>query len=140
MGGYAIEEAQRALAPLSAGPGDTLRQLVRELYVSGLPLNSHSNVLEAAHVAKPSPGYLLGFTVNNTKSSAQYLLIFDATTAPVSNQVPVTSFTVAASSSLSVYFNTPGRSFRYGIVVANSSTADKLTAGSADCFFDVQYI
>jgi hypothetical protein len=140
VGGYAIEHAEDPTRPFIQSPGETIKQLVQELYISGLPLNIHSNVLESARMVKSSPGYLLGFTVNNTKASAQYILLFDSAVAAVSNQVPCTSFTVAASTSLSVYFNTPGRAFLQGIAIANSSAADKLTAGSADCFFDVQYI
>ena len=139
MGEYAIQEAQEGLGD-AGSPGAGLRGLIRELFISGLPLNVHSNVLAADIVVKPRPGYLLGMTVNNTNAAAQYVLLFDAATLPADGAVPCTSFTVPASSHLAVYFNTPGRAFLTGIVACNSSTADSKTIGSADCFFDAQFI
>ena len=86
-------------------------------------------------------GYLrvYGFTVYNSKTSAQYILVFDASSLPIDTKVPLFALPVAASSQVSAYYGAPGRIFRQGLVLCNSSTDTTKTIGSADCFFDVQY-
>jgi hypothetical protein len=139
VGEYLIERATGATGGLQS-PAENLRVLIRELYDAGLPLNFHSQALTASIVVKPTAGYLLGLTVNNTKASAQYLLLFDSATLPADGAIPCTSFTMPASSHLAIYFNTPGRAFQTGISACNSSTSATKTIGSADCFFDAQFI
>jgi len=58
---------------------------------------------------------------------------------PANGAVPVAVFTVATVANLAVNW-IPGRTFRRGIVICNSSTGPTLTIGAADCFFDAQYV
>lgn len=106
-----------------------------------LPLSAYSSAL-ASHLAVTLQQAVacLGFTVLNTNALAQYILVFDADTLPGSGAVPVVTFTVAGADNLGVAWTPYGRRFEAGIVLANSSTAASLTIGSADCWFDVQYV
>lgn len=106
---------------------------------SNLPLNIHSNALAASITVKSGQGILYGFTVLNTNSSAQYVQVFDARTLPAEGIVPVVVFKVNGADDKGVQW-LPGRTFRQGIVLCNSSTPDTKTIGAADCFFDVQFV
>ena len=108
-------------------------------YMALEPLNIHSNVYEASRVVKTGPGILYGFTVYNSKSSAQFVQLFDAGTLPADGAIPVWTATVAATSNLGVNW-LPGRTFTTGIILCNSSTGPTKTIGAADCFFDAQYL
>tara|TARA_R110000868_G_scaffold68692_3_gene203111 strand:- start:100 stop:336 length:237 start_codon:yes stop_codon:yes gene_type:complete len=77
--------------------------------------------------------------VYNSKGSAQFIQIHNATALPADASVPVAVYTVAASSNLTIDFGNRGRTNSVGIVVCNSSTGATKTIGSADCWFDVQY-
>lgn len=114
--------------------------IVRELHATGLPLNSRSNVYENARRAKSGPGLLFGFSAYNSKNAAQFIQVFDKQDAPASGDVPDAVFTVATIAHLAVSYIFPGRFHKYGIWVVNSSTGPTYTAGSADTFFDVQYV
>jgi hypothetical protein len=103
-----------------------------------LPDNKRSNAL-AKSIVIAGAHELFGFTVNNTNAAAQYILVFDRAVLPSNGAVPDVSFTVSASLDKGVQW-LPARKMLEGIVIANSSTADSLTIGSADCFFDVQYL
>jgi len=107
--------------------------------VTGLPVSASSTALSQFLVVKAGPGTLYGFSVFNSKASAQFIQVFDQTSAPTSGQVPVFVATVGASSNLGVYWGSVGRWLNIGIVIANSSTSATQTAGSADCWFDAQY-
>jgi hypothetical protein len=118
--------------------------LVRELHVSGLPLNSHSNVAEAARLIKPQPGLLFGFSVITSNATAQFIQVHDSQAAPASGAVPVACFqinggAISTGDHLAISYIFPGRFFQHGIWLANSSTMATLTAGSADCLFDAQF-
>ena len=80
-----------------------------------------------------------GFVVYNTKASAQYLNVFDASELPADNAVPAFSWALAANSGVQLNFTSAGRHFPVGLVLCNSSTDTKKTLGAADCLFDVQY-
>ena len=101
--------------------------------------NASSVALAASRVIKNARGRLINLTVCNTKASAQYIQLHDATALPADTAVPACVMTVAASSSLDIDWTISGRDFINGIVVCNSSTAATKTIGSADCFFDAQY-
>lgn len=104
-----------------------------------LPQNISSNILEASRFVKSGPGKLYGFTVYNSKTSAQFILIFDRASLPADGAVPACVFTVAASSNLPIQW-IPWRTFGTGCVMCNSSTANTKTIGSPDCWFDVQFV
>ena len=121
------------------------RQIIKEMMISGLPLNASSNVAAVSLQVKPAPGLLFGFSVHTSKATAQFIQVHDSMAAPGSGAVPVAVFqingaAVATGNDLSVSYIFPGRFFKYGIWLANSSTATTLTAGSADCFFDAQFV
>ena len=102
--------------------------------------NVTSTAYEASHVIKNAPGTLYGLSGYNSKSSAQFILLFNSTTVPVDTTAAVYVITIPAQSNFSVDFGVYGRPFSIGIVVSNSSTSPTKTIGSADCFFDAQII
>jgi hypothetical protein len=104
----------------------------------GLPRNGTSARLEAAHVALGGEGRVFGFTVYNSNATDQFILVFDRSTIPSNGATPDLIFAVGAKDNLLINW-IPGRWFRSGCVLCNSSTDSTLTAGSADCLFDVQY-
>lgn len=115
-------------------------QLLAEFHAAGLPLNTRSNVYENARQVKSGPGYLFGISVYNSKGSGQFVQIFDSPVLPDEGAVPEVTYTVATVSNLAVQWLPLGRSFQRGIYLVNSSTGPTKTIGSADCFFDAQYI
>jgi len=117
-----------------------LLDLLAEFYVHDLPTNNGSSALEVGHLIIAGQAYVLAFSVLNTNASAQYVQLHDVSAAASSGAVPQMVFTVAGSSNLVVAYTMPGRRFHRGVYITNSSTAATLTAGSADCFFDVQVI
>lgn len=103
------------------------------------PLNVHSNVYSASIVVKSGPGLLYGFAVYSSKATAQFIQVFDAATLPADTAIPAAIFTIAATANLPINW-LPPRTFLTGIVICNSSTGPTKTIGSADCWFDVQYL
>lgn len=102
--------------------------------------NSSSGKLENARVVKSGAGRLFGVGGLNNKASAQFILGFDATALPANGAVPAFVMTAPASDNFWVSWAPNWRDFRDGWVFANSSTPSTLTLGSADCWFDVQYL
>lgn len=105
-----------------------------------LPLNESSRALEASHIVKHVGGKLYGLSVYSNKGAAQFIQLFDMDALPADGAIPVAVFTVATVANLGLYFGSVGRAFEQGIVVCNSSTAATKTIGSADCWFDAQYV
>jgi hypothetical protein len=101
--------------------------------------NSTSIVYEASRLVCGQPCRLFGFTGYNSKASAQFIQVLDASIIPATGAVPVITFTVPATSNFSWDDNPNGRLMAKGIIVVNSSTGPTYTAGSADCWFDVQF-
>jgi hypothetical protein len=106
---------------------------------TNLPNNSPSRTVEASRVVKTGNGILYGITVTNTKASAQFVQIFDASAVPADGAVPLLSKSVPAGDAVGLQW-LPGRVFLTGLVVCNSSTSATKTVGSADCLFDVQFV
>jgi hypothetical protein len=110
------------------------------LIPGGWPLSSHSNVYENSRVVKAGSGRLFGLVAYSSNAAAQFVQVFDAPALPDDGAVPVLVIPVAATAVVSLYYGSVGRWFQRGIVVCNSSTAPTKTIGSADTFFDVQFI
>lgn len=82
---------------------------------------------------------MYGFTVYSSLASAQWILMFDASTLPADTSVPIIALPVAASSQVSAYYGPMGRVFHRGLVLCNSTTDTTKTIGAANCFFDAQF-
>lgn len=102
--------------------------------------NVTSTAYEASHVIKASAGYLFMITGYNSKTSSQFIMISNTTSVPADAQTPIIVFIVPASSNFSFDLGKYGRYFSTGICIFNSSTSPTKTIGSADCFFDCQFI
>jgi len=105
-----------------------------------LPRNAVTPALARSIVAFTGRGRLIGGTCTNTKNATQFLLFFDAATVPATGAVPLIAKSMASSDAQGFSFPVAGRWFDQGCVIANSSTQTTFTPGSADCFFDVQYV
>jgi hypothetical protein len=92
------------------------------------------------NVVVPGNIVVYGFTVYNTKASAQFLCMFDGSTLPGDGAVPALSWPLAAHNGVGFQFGSNGRRFKNGVCLCNSSTDASKTIGSADCLFDVQYV
>jgi hypothetical protein len=103
------------------------------------PLNKHSNAYAASLVVKAGPGRLYGFTVYSSRASAQFVQVFDLADVPSTGAIPALVIPINATADRELAW-IPPRSFYVGCVIANSSTGPTYTAGSADCFFDAQYL
>ena len=90
---------------------------------------------EASRVLKDSAGTLLCLTGYNSKTSSQFIQIFDARTLPANGAAPIATFIVEATSNFSYSVPMPGLQCRFGITVSNSSTGPTKTIGAADCYF-----
>ena len=103
------------------------------------PLNYSSARLQASAVVKTGPGLLYGITVTSTLASAQYLLVFDASTLPADGAIPLLAKSVPANDAVGFSW-LPARTFQVGCIVCNSTTNTSKTIGAANCFFDVQFL
>lgn len=108
-------------------------------YAENRPQNATSRAYQNVLEVRVGAGLLFGFSVYNSKGSAQFVQIFDQSQAPATGDIPVVTFTVATVANFGANW-IPPRTFRTGCWIANSSTGPTYTAGSADCFFDVQFL
>lgn len=103
------------------------------------PTNATSTAYETNRVVKASAGALFGATIHNSRTSSQFLHLYDAAALPAEGAAPTVVINVPASTTISIDFGTFGRRFAIGIVIANSSTGPTKTIGSADLWIDAQY-
>lgn len=122
------------------GTQSAVADLFAEFASGQLPSNHHSQALASSLIVTTGPAYLVALTVSNTNAAAQFLQLHDSQTLPADTAVPAVVLTAAAAGDKFISYSLPGRFFLQGIVVCNSSTAATKTIGSADCFFDVQFI
>lgn len=104
------------------------------------PFSIHTNVYAASLVVKSAPGLVFAITGYNSKGSGQFIQLHDCATLPADGAVPAVILTVATVANFSIIYAASPRAFTSGIVVCNSSTGPTKTIGSADCWFDVQYL
>lgn len=102
--------------------------------------SSTSLKLENSRIVASGNTKLFGFAGTNTKASSQFILVFDSATVPANGAVPELMLTAQANSDFWISWTPAWRNFSDGVVLCNSSTAATLTIGSADCWFDAQYL
>lgn len=91
-------------------------------------------------VVKASAGRLYMLTGYNGRASSQFIQIHNTTSLPADTAVPIYSFIVPAQSNFSLDYGVYGRVYGTGITVCNSSTQATKTVGSADCWFNAEYL
>ena len=75
----------------------------------------------------------------NSKLTPQWIGVFNASAAPAASAVPERLVYAAPTANFSIDLGEDGLYFSLGAVVANSTTAPYLTAGTADIFFGYRY-
>lgn len=95
-----------------------------------------STAAESGHVLKASAGVLWGLTAA-TGASAGFVMVFNATSAPVDGAVtPIECLPVAANSAVAVSFaGGPAAAYSTGITVVFSTTGCFTKTASATAFF-----
>lgn len=106
---------------------------------TGPNTNATTTAYAASLVVKASAGTLYMVTGYNSRTTAQFIQLFDSTTLPADGTAPIVLFRVPEESNFSLDLGMYGRAFSTGIVICNSTTGPTKTLGSADCWFDVQY-
>lgn len=103
------------------------------------PVNVTSTAYEASHVISNVPCIVYGISGYNSKGSAQFIQLHDATALPSNTAVPVDILSAATVANFSIDYGIYGKRFSTGAVIVNSSTGPALTIGTTDCWFSVRY-
>ena len=103
------------------------------------PISDALGKVSNAYIASGA-SRVYGFTVFSSNASSQFVLMFDASSLPADNAVPLMAFPISASANVGLYYGAMGRVFNRGFILCTSSTATTKTLNAtADCLFDVQY-
>jgi len=94
-----------------------------------------STAYENARVLKASAGTAMMIAGYNSKTTAQFIQIFNTTSVPADATAPLMPLYVFAQQPFAFSIPTTGMPFTTGITVCNSSTGPTKTIGSADCYF-----
>lgn len=78
--------------------------------------------------------------VGYNSGADQFIQIHDASELPINGVIPKIVFKAVAGENFSLDYGKNGRNFINGIIITNSTTAETLTLGAADCWIDAQYI
>lgn len=105
-----------------------------------LPRNAFTPAVANSLVAFTGQGRVLGISISSTRSSSQFIQVFNASTVPADGAVPLLSVDIATVVAKGIAWDPYGRWFTIGCVITNSTTQGTKTIGAADCIFDVQYI
>lgn len=99
-----------------------------------------STAFEASHVLKNSAGQLVQLSIFNSKASAQFILLINATSVPSDGAVTLLFPPIPIAAATLLILDIPSPLVAgTGIVVCNSSTGTfTKTIGSADCAFYAQ--
>ncbi|MGB3988621.1 MAG: hypothetical protein WBK67_02945 [Minisyncoccales bacterium] len=95
---------------------------------------------ESGGVVKDSPGILYSINCFNSKSSEQFIQVFDTVSVPSDGATPKVILHAPASSSVSLSFSPFGKAFEVGISWSNSSEGPTLASGSADMWTNILYM
>lgn len=95
---------------------------------------------EASTLSKASAGHVRSIEGYNSKASAQFIQLHNASSVPADTAVPEMVITVPATSNFSIDFGEDGYYCDTGIVACNSSTGPTKTVGAADVYFTIRYI
>lgn len=107
---------------------------------TGALLSAKTTALASSLIIKASSGRLYELVGSNSNTSAQFIQLFDSATVPADGTVPEYTFRVEGLSNFSLDWQDLGRYFTTGIVVTNSSTIATKTIGTADCWFNGEYL
>ena len=101
--------------------------------------HAKSTALATNLVVKASPGHLHKIWGYNSKGSAQFIQVHDASSLPANAAVPIITMTVAATSNFELDLSDTPVKCSTGITLCNSSSNATKFIGSADVWFNATY-
>lgn len=106
-----------------------------------IPLSASSAAYENSRIGKSSKGLLFSISGFSSKTSSQWIQIFDSITLPPDGAIPIVPpIYVGGTQNFSWDSTLAPFPISYGIVVCNSTTGPTKTIGSNDCMFNIRYI